>query len=549
MLKTTWIACVLAVLIYVTGLSAAESALWSEPVDAELAARDSTLGRYDGRTIDSLVVDSRNIFDTDDPQYAGFLFRTANRLHIVTREHVIRRELLFTPGDRFSSELARETARNLRSDYSIYDAWWEIEELDSGGLLVRLITTDRWSLTGGVVLQRNGDETDFQIGFEEDNFLGLNQYLLLQYEVQEADENFAEARFQDRRVFGHPFLVGLRYKGDPTDEIKELTVGRPFYNLQQSLSFGASVSARGARRDLYDDNNSLLARSTSAADQFLLETIYRWGSYKNKTGLMLNYRYVFETTFDRQIAVGVDPGDIVFPTDSVAHEIVGGAFLQNLEFTTTRRLNGFDQVEDVTLGQSLTLRAGRAFVPGLHDYRYDLLTFEARLAGRFKHNLLIINYDRTFWFRRESDLRRWSQVSMVYYNNRLPIVTFAGRVLYQRDWRSDNSARLELGGASGLRGFPRRFRIGDRMVVANLETRWFPGLEVLSVQFGGVLFTDLARSWKPDEATVIEDFHQTVGVGLRISLEKASNAELFRIDFSRNQDNQWEVSFGTGQYF
>jgi hypothetical protein len=548
-LKTTWIVCALAVLIHVTGLSAAESALWSEPVDAELAARDSTLGRYDGRTIDSLVVDSRNIFDTDDPQYAGFLFRTANRLHIVTREHVIRRELLFAPGDRFSSELARETARNLRSDYSIYDAWWEIEELDSGGLLVRLVTTDRWSLTGGVVLQRNGDETDFQIGFEEDNFLGLNQYLLLQYEMQEADENFAEARFQDRRVFGHPFLLGLRYKGDPTDEIKELTVGRPFYNLQQRFSFGASVLARGARRDLYDDNNSLLARSTSAADQFLLEGIYRWGSYKNKTGLMLNYRYVFETTFDRKIAEGVDPGDIVFPTDSVAHEIVGGAFLQNLEFATTRRLNGFDQVEDVTLGQSLTLRAGRAFVPGLNDYRYDLLTFEARLAGRFRHNLLIINYDRTFWFRRESDLRRWSQVSVVYYNNRLPIVTFAARVLYQRDWRSDNSARLELGGASGLRGFPRRFRIGDRMVVANLETRWFPGLELLSVQFGGVLFTDLARSWKPDEATLIEDFHQTIGVGLRISLEKASNAELFRIDLSRNQDNQWEVSFGTGQYF
>lgn len=541
--------CLIAATLGAPGLCAASATIWSEPGDAEFAVRETALSEHEGRVIDSIVIDNRNIFDTRDKRYASFVFRFANRLNIVTREHVIRRELLFEVGDTFSAELARETARNLRSDYSIYDAWWEIEELPSGGILARLITTDQWSLTGGVVVQRSGDETDVEIGFEEDNLLGLNSHLSLQYEIQEADRDFAEARYRDRRVFGRSYYFSMRYKGDPTDEIQEVTIGKPYYNLQQSLSYFATVSARGARRDLYDDNNRLVAQSTSEADLLLLESTYRWGSYRRKTGIVLSYRYIYESTFDRTVVEDVDPAQITFPADSLAHEIVGGLLLQNLDFTTTRRLNGIDEVEDVTLGQSLAFRIGRAFLPGFNEYRYDVLSLEGRLAARFGYNLFVINYDRAFWYRRESDLRRWSHFSLRYYNNRLPYLTFAARILFQRDWRSDSSARLELGGASGLRGYPRRYRIGDRIMVANLETRVFPGLEILSVLIGGVAFTDIARSWKPDQALVFKDLHQTIGVGLRISLEKASNAEIFRIDVSRNQDNKWELSFGTGQYF
>ena len=40
--------------------------------------------------------------------------RAANALHIVTREHVVRRELLIPEGAPFDSATADETARNLR---------------------------------------------------------------------------------------------------------------------------------------------------------------------------------------------------------------------------------------------------------------------------------------------------------------------------------------------------------------------------------------------------------------------------------------------------
>ncbi|MBD3402091.1 hypothetical protein GF420_04285 [candidate division GN15 bacterium] len=544
--RLTWLVLVIALIS--VGRAGAIDLSADEP-DRELAARDSVLYAYNGMIVDSIIIDNRNIFDTGDPEYANFVFRLANRLNIVTREHVIRREVLLEAGEPFQAELARETARNIRSDYSIYDAWWEIEKTGQRHVAATLITIDQWSLTGGVVVQSEGDETDFEIGFEEENFLGLNQYLALEYEIQEKDDNFFEARFRDRRIFGYDYSLGFRYKDDPTDEVREISFGRPFYNLEQNWSFAVSVSRKGARRDVYDDGSRLLARSTSGGDAAGVEAAYRWGSYLHKTGVKLSYEYNYETTSDRQVVEGVDPSDVSFPDDSLNHTLRTGMFLQNLEFITTRRINGIQQIEDVQLGQSLALYLGRAFRSEINSYDYDLVEFEGAITQRFGYNLLSLTYNRQFWFRKRNDLRRVSQISLRYYNNRISFVTLAGRAAFTRDWRSDSSARLELGGATGLRGFPRRFRVGDRLMVMNLETRWYPGIELWSVLVGGVAFMDFGRVWKPGQATSLEDFQTTVGLGLRISLEKASKARILRVDVSQDEDNRWQFSFGTGQYF
>ena len=64
--------------------------------------------------IGTIEVIANEVFDgTADEQ--SFLYRVANRIHAGTREHVIRRELLFESGDPFNQELIEQTERNLRS--------------------------------------------------------------------------------------------------------------------------------------------------------------------------------------------------------------------------------------------------------------------------------------------------------------------------------------------------------------------------------------------------------------------------------------------------
>ena len=56
---------------------------------------------YSGKTIGEITIDRRQVFDPG----GNWLERTANKTHRLTRERVIRRDLLFEPGDTLDPEL------------------------------------------------------------------------------------------------------------------------------------------------------------------------------------------------------------------------------------------------------------------------------------------------------------------------------------------------------------------------------------------------------------------------------------------------------------
>ena len=61
----------------------------------------------EGAVIGEVLVDNQNIFNLDDPKDDNKIFRLADRLHIKTRASVVRKQLLFKPGDRYSRRLVR----------------------------------------------------------------------------------------------------------------------------------------------------------------------------------------------------------------------------------------------------------------------------------------------------------------------------------------------------------------------------------------------------------------------------------------------------------
>ena len=86
---------------------------------------------FDGATIREVDLDKANIFDTTNPEEDKWLYRLANRFHVITRDATIRKQLLFEPGQPYSRRLVEESERILRQRKYIYDA--EIRTmLDSG---------------------------------------------------------------------------------------------------------------------------------------------------------------------------------------------------------------------------------------------------------------------------------------------------------------------------------------------------------------------------------------------------------------------------------
>ncbi|HSG71506.1 MAG TPA: hypothetical protein VLA12_13880, partial [Planctomycetaceae bacterium] len=182
-----------------------------EDLDVDLP---DTLENYRGRIIDSVIIDNRNIFDTDLREFRHLIYRTANDLHMTTRAGVVRREVLLKPGERFDPELAEETGRNLRNQLYLYDAWVEVEELPTKHVIVRVITIDQWSLSGGVEFSREGNESRYKFWIEEKNFLGRNLHWRTEEVVQEKEDDYFALTYYDKRLSGRPYSFLFGYSSN-----------------------------------------------------------------------------------------------------------------------------------------------------------------------------------------------------------------------------------------------------------------------------------------------------------------------------------------------
>ncbi|MBI5267095.1 MAG: hypothetical protein HY851_07670 [candidate division Zixibacteria bacterium] len=504
------------------------------------------LSALDGTIIDSIVVETRNIYNTLEPRYDRWVFRLANSLHYVTRPKIVRRELFFRVGDPFSLELAEEIARNLRTRLALNDAWVAPEILPNGHLLVRVVTVDKWSLLGGVQVQREGNRTSYQFGFQERNLLGLHQYLSFDYFVRELDNSYVEAKFSDRRLWGNPVMLTLQYSNDVLNGIVYSELAHPYYSLSQRWTYYIANLRISQRNDLYHD--SIKAASAQERGDILnLGGGYRWGSYRTKFGLQGDYRYVYTHFYNRRVISPADSAYIVYPQDTLYHRLGLTAQYSSYEFTKVSRLNGMRYTEDLTLGFSAGISIGREFTAHFRDYISDGMGVELSYAARWRGHILMTSFDRSINFRESIVRRRGSSFELKYYNLTSSWMTVALRSRYVSETRSDGGNTLALGGVNGLRGYDVYYRTGDRLHVVNSELRFFPNIELLSVILGGATFLDLGKTW--ERSGLASRYDYAYGLGIRASLEKLSKGELLRIDLARGQSGNWQLSVASHQYF
>jgi hypothetical protein len=527
---------------------ASGSASFGGRFDQQPTGQTASKNSYTGQVIDSIEIDTRNIYELQDDRYDGFFFRTANRFHVVTRQQIVKRELLLRKGEPFSPELASETARNLRTRLPFKDAWVEVEEITPGHVLVRVVTIDQWSLIAGLrSIDRNGDETDLRIGFEDRNFLGGAQFVSCDYYYKEKHPDYVMTSFREPRLLSWPLAASLDYRSDPYNTLKHVGIGRPYYYLAQSLSMQLDVRDAKVRQRRYDAVGQLVAQWLSSSDQVELAVGLRGGPTYRKAAVSGGYKYYSARVSDLQLAA-LDGTDADMLVDSTFHEFSLAADYQILNFIVDRRIRGFGYTEDYTMGLRIGGVYGRALRPDFNDYYYDRVGGELSWADRFGSNLLLAGYTYSYWFRHNEGMRRASVLQGVWYNNQLPFVTVAARSRYEFD-RGGPFPRLVLGSKNGIRGYATEQSAGDRMHIVNIEGRVFTGLELLSVKIGSALFCDLGRTWHPGEKLTLGGYYVSAGVGLRFSLENLLRGEIIRADAVCTEYGNWEISVGTGQYF
>ena len=179
-------------------------------------------------TIDTIIVDNRNIFDSADaaPDWVASI---ANGLHIRTRPWVIRRRLLLNPGDAFDPARLAESERSLRTLGVFRQVRVDTIRSQPGDrLAVRAVTADGWSTQPQASYSSVGGDKTWNVGLVERNFLGTATEVALVY-GHEPDRTRLDVQFINPNFFGRRTLLRAKYASLSDGNQGEWLFGLPFH--------------------------------------------------------------------------------------------------------------------------------------------------------------------------------------------------------------------------------------------------------------------------------------------------------------------------------
>src|SRR3990172_9060016 len=133
------------------------------------------------KKIESITILRKNIFDSSIPQYKKFPYSWANKFHILTKEKVIQRELLFAAGDFYDPEILAESERNLRRYEFLGKVEIRARENSQNNMEVTVETEDLWALSLAGSVSGAGDKYNYAVSLNDHNFLGWGQTVSVFY--------------------------------------------------------------------------------------------------------------------------------------------------------------------------------------------------------------------------------------------------------------------------------------------------------------------------------------------------------------------------------
>ncbi len=548
---------------------AARSILDREAYERDLIARSLAALKLEiepnpqGKIIERVAIVRQPIIEPSDP-WPDFL----NIFHVTTREHIVRQELLFKEGMRYSETLIRESARNLRLLPMLFSTVRIVcaRGTEPGRVIVVVITKDLWSLRLNSKFSIGGGVFNYlSLMPTEQNFLGYNQQLSL-YTFIDRDTYSLGELYNVPRLFGTRLTVGeslnLRInheKNETEGGFGSLVFGLPLFSLESKWGFSIGAS--------FDLGILRLYRGTRPLQQcYLLNNIehcldWKW-NYNSfsaealvvrsfgkhyKTNLEFGYKLRSKTSSLPEDFPEV-PTEVrkafvenVLPHDDRAGEIVARLVFFEASYARLSNIQTYGLTEDFRIGPQLTAEvswANPAFGFAQHSlwlsltlgYRFllgghDILALSGNLAARYwpGHQDADALASETDWVDRRAE---------IYLENVSPIILGLGRLLTRFDYvysqYSAQNTLLSLGGDNTLRGFTSGFRSGERLFNVNLEFRSVP-IVLWTLHWGVVIFYDGGDAYGYKQA---DDFsyHQSLGLGIR-GLFPQFDRQAVRLDF------------------
>lgn len=487
----------------------------------------ATLER-EGARIGEVRILAKDIFDESNPGESSAPYRLANRLHIETRESTIRSQLLFAPGDVYSERLVAESARALRrqgylSQSDIAPVAWHDGVVD-----IEVRSSDVWSTNPGISWSRAGGHNDFSFQLEEQNLFGRGKSLQLEY-ASNVDRSGASLQWRDPAVFGSRWTSSVALASRDDGQGWALAIDRPFYSMSTTWNAGVAASSDEHVQDRYSLGKIV---DDYGVHQRAFDAHRGWsgGEHAGWTRRWIAGLRYDDARFTPTSTVPLGP----LPADRTLAYPYGRFELLQDGYLTTRNVEQIGRTEDVQYGSQVVVELG-ASLPAMGGDEALVAMAHAGRGFRYRGDQSLF-VDLSAGGRYEGAGLRDSLLSASarYYKRLGEHAMFYAALQGESGHALDLDHELELGGDTGLRGYPLRYQTGSSRVLGTVEARfytdWYP---LRLARVGAAVFADVGRIGG-DSALDVPRLGtlRDVGFGLRLGNTRSALGNVLHLDIA-----------------
>lgn len=491
---------------------------------------DSKTLEQDAASIGEITLEKSTVFDLSNPDENNWLYRLANRLHIVTQDKVIRKQLLFQSGDAYSKRLVDESERILRQNRYFFDAEIKPVRYHDGIVDVVVMTRDVWTLSPDISVSRSGGENRTKIGLEETNLLGRGQ-LLRVARIENVDRTSRSFEFGDRHLGKSWVSAFLKIADNSDGKSNLLSVIRPFYALDTRWSAGGWLVDDDRRSALY------VLGEEAAEYQHKRDYVSAFGGWSK--GLQNDWvrRWTAGIVHDdNRFSPVVTPTlPAVIPEDRrLVYPFIGLEVVEN-EFETSRNRDQIGKTEDFFMGSRLSASLGWSDESLGADR--DALIYSARASrgfGSLEESALFLSASVDGRLESGHAVNATVNANVRYYRTQSKKRLFFATLSATEGHALDLDNPVQIGGDSGLRGYPLRYQSGDSKMLVTVEQRYFTDWYPFRlVRIGGAVFADAGRVWGKNPLGA-EQFGwlSDVGFGLRFAPTRGGAGKMIHLDIA-----------------
>lgn len=517
-----------------------------------------------------------DIFDLTE-QNSNFIHYWANFFHIKTKEKTLQNEAaFFLQKCRFTEADLEELERHLRGKKYIRDARVSLEN-DK----VQVETWDNWSMMPTVTYGRKGGENKYAFGLKDRNLLGLG--INTEFEYYSNDQR---SGYKIESIFPlflqNNIQLGINFTNNDDGKSRAVFLDKKFVSFNTRRAFKVGFNNYERVDTIFHQG---IIASQYVHEQSYATAEWNWLASNDTTSTV---RYGIGFTHEQHefspnaIEVALFPKDIhsnhcqsqlcanTLPDQTTTsfnqpllpqnrafnYPFVKIQFVQK-QFKKLNNLHLINRTEDFNFGWDTEFKIGTDLTGNAKspDLLWQLITSKGFYLTPEQQWFISAKYEGEIYADNDNN-RQYLSLKNEYFHKLSSM--WAGYLKNETKFSTNQflDVPVELGGESGVRGYPLQYRHGQHSTQFTAEARYYPQINIYKLlELGAAAFIDTGRVFNPSPAkTQKETWLSSIGLGARFYSTHSSEARVIHLDLIRplTEDpnvNRWEFRVVTKHSF